>query len=91
LYATGWDLVISPVGAVVLAVKDSLGAAASLLGLGVTLPARCVRAFLRGCYRLEGPRAEKARATSTAAAIAATVVGAIGILTAVVAFVLATG
>jgi hypothetical protein len=91
LYATGWDLVIGPIGGVLVALKDGVGAAFGLLGLGVSLPARCSRAFLRGCYRLEGVGAETARATSTAAAIVATIVGAVAILAAIVALVLATG
>ena len=80
LYATGWDLVLGPIGAVVVARTCGVGRAFGLFRLGVGLPGRCTRAFLRGCHRLEGARAEKASRVATAAAIVATLVGAIGVL-----------
>ncbi len=80
LYATGWDLVLGPIGAVVVAFEQGVGAAFGLTRLGVGLPGRCTRAFLRGCHRLDGPRAEKANRVATAAAILATLGGAVAIL-----------
>src|SRR5205823_5146887 len=77
LYASGWDLVLGPIGAVVLALKEGLPAVGQLLELSVGLPGRCTRAFLRGCYRLDGAHADRARVASTAAAVVATIVGAV--------------
>jgi hypothetical protein len=90
LYASGWDLVLGPIGAVVLAFKEGLGASFKLLGLGVGLPGRCTRAFLRGCYGLQGERADQANGSATIAAVVATFVGAIAILAGAVALVLMT-
>jgi hypothetical protein len=87
LYASGWDLVLGPIGGVVLAMQSGLGAAVSLFSLGVGLPGRCTRAFLRGCYRIEGARAEEARKTSTRVAVVATLVGAVAILAAMIALI----
>src|SRR5262252_49239 len=58
LYATGWDLVQSPIGAVVIGIKRGLGAWVSMHLSGV--PTRSSRAFLRGCYRLGGKAADRA-------------------------------
>lgn len=91
LYASGWDLVLGPVGAVVLAIKEGLGATRTLLGLGVGLPGRCARGFLRGAYQLEGARAERASRSATAVAIVATLLGALAILVGAVMLVLSTG
>ncbi len=91
LYATGWDLVIGPIGAVVVAVKEGMGAALGLAGLTVGLPTRSARAFLRGCYRLSGAEADRAVATSYVAAAVATLVGAMTIVAAVISVVLYLG
>jgi hypothetical protein len=80
LYATGWDLVLGPVGAIVLAVKEGLASTIALVQLGAGLPGKCTRAFLRGCYRIEGARVEKANRSATAVAVLVTLVGAIAIL-----------
>jgi hypothetical protein len=74
LYACGWDLVMGPVGAVVVAFKEGLTAAFGVLDL-VSCPARATAAFLRGCYRLDGERAKVATASATAGAIVATILG----------------
>jgi hypothetical protein len=49
------------------------------------LPGRSARAFLRGCYRLEGRSAQPALNASYAAAAIATAVGAIAVIGAIVA------
>jgi len=85
LYAAGWDLVIGPLGAVVVAVKEGLRASLSIAGVGMGLPGRSARAFLRGCYRLEGPSAQPALRASYAAAVVATAIGAIAVIGALVA------
>ncbi len=91
LYATGWDLVLGPIGAIVLAAKEGLGSALALFQLGVGLPGRCTRAFLRGCYRLEGARVEKANGTATAVAVVVTIAGAVAVLVGAVLVVLEAG
>lgn len=84
-YAAGWDLVIGPLGVVVVAVKEGLRASASIAGLGMGLPGRSARAFLRGCYRLDGPSAQPALRASYAAAVVATAIGAVAVIGALVA------
>jgi hypothetical protein len=88
LYATGWDLVVGPLGAVIIALKEGMGAAAGLTSAAVGLPGRSARAFLRGAYGLDGAAAKKALSASTTAAILSTIVGALIILAAVVALML---
>jgi len=85
LYAAGWDLVIGPLGAVVVSLKEGLRAALSIAGVGVGLPGRSARAFLRGCYRLEGAAAVPALRASTFAAVVATLVAAVLVLGALAA------
>jgi hypothetical protein len=85
LYAAGWDLVIGPLGAVVVAAKEGLRASLSIGAVGMGLPGRSARAFLRGCYRLEGRSAQPALNASYAAAAIATAVGAIAVIGAIVA------
>ncbi len=85
LYAAGWDLVIGPLGAVVVAMKEGLRASSSIAGVGMGLPGRSARAFLRGCYRLEGASAQPALRASYAAAVIATAVGTIAVIGALVA------
>jgi hypothetical protein len=88
LYATGWDLVVGPLGALVVAAKEGLGKALSIAGVGVGLPGRSARAFLRGCYRLEGAAAEPALRASYVAAAVATGVGAVVVIAALAAALL---
>lgn len=88
LYATGWDLVLGPVGAIVLGVKEGLGSIFALFQLGVGLPGRCTRAFLRGAYRIEGGRVERANRSATAMAVTVTLLGAIAVLAGAAAVVL---
>jgi hypothetical protein len=90
LYATGWDLVVGPIGAVVIAAREGLRAALSLGRVMSGLPTRASRAFLRGCYRLEGERADAALATSFVAVIAATIIAALFCLGGVIAVMVAT-
>jgi hypothetical protein len=87
LYATGWDLVQSPIGAVVVGLKRGLGAWFAMHVSGV--PTRSSRAFLRGCYRLGGKAADSALGTSYVAAVVATLLGAFIIVAAGLAIVLA--
>jgi hypothetical protein len=90
LYATGWDIVIGPVGAIVVAFKEGIFASIKIAPAASGLPTRSARAFLRGCYRLEGKRAAGALATSNVAAVLATLIGAIVILASAVAIAVVT-
>jgi hypothetical protein len=85
LYAAGWDLVIGPLGAIVVAAKEGFRASFSIAGIGMGLPGRSARAFLRGCYRLDGASAQPALRASYAAAVIATAIGAIAVIGALVA------
>ena len=76
LYATGWDVVIGPLGACVLAFKEGLVAAAVVAQCGAGLPTRSATAFLRGVYRLDAPRIKVALTSSYVAAAVATLVAA---------------
>lgn len=82
LYAAGWDLVVGPLGAVVVAWKQGGAAALSLVSVGVGLPGRSARAFLRGCYGLTDASAGPALRASVVAAIVATGVGTVAVLAA---------
>ena len=77
LNAAGWDLVLGPIGAVVMAVREGPRAALRIASISVGLPGRSARAFLRGCYHLEGKAAEPALRASLLAAVGATLVGAV--------------
>jgi hypothetical protein len=88
LYACGWDLVMGPLGVVVIAFKEGAAAAVGVLDL-VTVPARATRAFLRGCYRLEGERANKALATATTGVFIATFLGVVAVIAALLALAFA--
>jgi hypothetical protein len=88
LYAAGWDLVIGPLGAVVVALKEGIVAAIGIMSLAQGLPTRCTRAFLRGSYRLEGDAAKTAIGASYVGAALATALGAFAILGALVLLVL---
>jgi len=88
LYATGWDLVVGPLGALVVAAKEGVGRALSLGVVIMDLPGRSTRAFLRGCYRLDGTAAEPALRASYVAAAVATGIGAVVVITALAAALL---
>jgi hypothetical protein len=85
LYAAGWDLVVGPLGAVIVALKEGVGAALSIASVAVGLPGRSARAFLRGYYRLEGASAKPALRVSFVAAALATAVGAVAVIAALLA------
>lgn len=85
LYAAGWDLVIGPVGTVMIALNEGLFSAFQVTNLASGLPTRSARAFLRGAYGLHGSSADKAVRTSYVAAIGATGFAAIAVVVAVVA------
>lgn len=85
LYACGWDLVIGPLGAVVLAFKEGPAAALAVASFGSGMPTRATRSFLRGTYQLVGEPAQRALGTSYLGAVLATAAGVVAILGALVA------
>jgi len=89
LYACGWDLVTSPLGAIVVAFKEGVRAAAALSSVLSGLPTRSTNAFLRGCYRLDREKAKNALGTSYVGAAIITVAFALIFLAAGLALVLA--
>lgn len=82
LYACGWDLVLGPFGFVVVAIKEGFGAAFGIAKLGMGLPGRSARAYLRS-HQLEGDAANPALRASYIAAAVATIVCALFLLVAV--------
>ena len=89
LYACGWDLVMGPLGAVVVAFKEGGRAALELTSSLSGMPTRATRAFLRGCYRLDGERAQRALGTSYVGAAVATVLFSFLVLAALAAWAIA--
>jgi hypothetical protein len=85
LYACGWDLVMGPIGFVVVARREGLRPALELGSALSGLPTRATIAFLRGCYRLDGEPARRALGTSYVGATVATLVFALAVLTAIAA------
>jgi hypothetical protein len=84
LYACGWDLVIGPIGAVIVGLKEGAGAVLSIAGAGLGLPGRSARAFLRGCYHLDGKSAARALRASYVAAAISTTIGALAVIAGIV-------
>lgn len=84
LYAAGWDLMIGPVGAVLLAL--SVGPRAMLRGLATVsgLPTRATLAFLKGAYHLDGEPARRALVVSYWGAGLATLLAAAAVVGALV-------
>jgi hypothetical protein len=76
LYATGWDLVVGPLGVLVLAVTEGPRTVLAVLGRAAGLPTRATRAFLKNAYRLEGAMATRALRVSFWGAGLATVFAA---------------
>jgi len=88
LYACGWDLVLGPLGGLVVALKEGIRAGFGVLDtLSVHGPA--TQAFLRGCYHLDGERANKARSAAAVGVSVVTVLAAAAFIAAIVALVLA--
>jgi len=79
-YAAGWDLLIGPLGAIVLAVKEGARAGVQVFKVAVGLPSRSGRAFLKKTYRLEGTEAQRVLLSSYVVAVGATIVGTIALL-----------
>jgi hypothetical protein len=61
LYACGWDLMVSPIGAVVVLFNDGMLSMLALAKLGMTVPGVAANALLRGIYALDAAAADRAR------------------------------
>jgi len=85
LYASGWDLVIGPLGAIVVTFKQGVGAAISIAAMTSGLPSRSALSFLRGCYGLHGDAARPALRASYVAAGASALVAALAVVAAFIA------
>lgn len=83
LYATGWDLVVGPLGLVVLAVSEGPRAALRIGSSVGRLPSRATRAFLRSAYKLDEAETARALRVSYAGAALATLVSAALVVAAV--------
>jgi hypothetical protein len=84
LYAVGWDLVLSPAGALLALGKDGFRAFPKLVASRRDVPARSSSAFLLGTYRIAGSAQKAPLFIATLGAVIATIVGA-GIIFALVA------
>lgn len=90
LYACGWDLVIGPVGAIVVLLTEGPARAFALLGDSARVPGRATRAYLAGAYRLDEPRTKRALAFSYVGTVVVCVAGAFLLFAALVALAVAT-
>jgi hypothetical protein len=73
LYATGWDVVLGPIGAVLVGIQDGYKGLAELSRIAGSLPGVSARAFLKGAYGLQGEQAKPAlRYSFVASALAIT-------------------
>jgi hypothetical protein len=89
LYACGWDLVIGPLGAIVVALKEGVGSMFALASLAADVPSKATKAFLRGCYRVEGERAKSANAIAFTSTVLITGMCVVLVAVALIALVLA--
>ena len=58
LYASGWDVVLGPIGAVIVTAQDGLKGLLELTRIAGSLPGVSARAFLKGAYGLQGEQAK---------------------------------
>jgi hypothetical protein len=69
-------------------VKEGVRSTLEILNLGSGLPTRATKAFLRGCYRLEGDAAKRALGTSYVGAAIATLLAALVVFAGIAAVIL---
>jgi hypothetical protein len=77
LYACGWDLMVGPLGALVMLFERGWRSLGELLGESMTVPGRASLALLQGVYRLSPRDAARARGAGTVAAAAIALVSGI--------------
>ena len=88
LYASGWDVVLGPIGAVVVTIQDGFKGLLELTRIAGSLPGVSARAFLRGSYALDGERAKSALRWSFIASALAISVAVLATVAALVALLL---
>lgn len=81
LYSCGWDLVTLPLGLLVVLFSEGPRAAWKTAPLGINVPGKAARAFLRGVYRLDDARTRAAARYGAAWPAAAVVLGSVAVLT----------
>lgn len=86
LYSCGWDLVTLPLGWLVVLLSSGPRAAWRTIPLGMSVPAKAARAYLRGVYRLDEAQARQAARHAVTLPAAAVVLGSIAGLTVAVLF-----
>ena len=77
LYAAGWDVMLGPVGLVVITLSAGPRALVGLLRAGSDVPRRATMAFLRGAYAIGGEPAKIALKRSYVGAGVATLIAAL--------------
>jgi hypothetical protein len=82
LYACGWDLMASPLGALHTLVSRGVRAALGSFGdgLGMSVPRRATTALLQGVYGLRGDAVQRARRVGSMAAMLLVVSSAVLVL-----------
>lgn len=82
LYACGWDLMASPLGAAHTLVTRGLRAALSGFGdgIGMSVPSRSTTALLQGVYGLRGEAVQRARRVGSLAAMVLVITSAVLVL-----------
>jgi hypothetical protein len=85
LYACGWDILLGPIGLLVLLFKQGPKGTSALFSGAAGLPTRATEAFLQGHYRLHGENVRTAVRTSYVGAFLATTALVILIAAAVIA------
>jgi hypothetical protein len=88
LYACGWDVLLGPLGFLVLLMKQGPKAAGSLFSTAAGLPTRATESFLGGHYRLRGEEMRVAVRTSYIGAALATGILAVLLLSTIAAVLL---
>lgn len=81
LYEAGWDVVLGPIGFVVLLLTRGRRAVRALFRESMGLPTRAARAFLRGALRVEGAAASSPIRASLVAAVISTLLVAFALVT----------
>lgn len=80
LYSCGWDLVTLPLGLLVVLFSEGPRAVWRTAPLGMNVPAKAARAYLRGVYRLDDAQARAAARHGAALPAAAVVLGSVAVL-----------
>jgi hypothetical protein len=89
LYASGWDVVLGPIGVFVVGIQDGWKGLLELARIARGLPGISARAFLKGAYGLQGEQAKSSLRWSFVASTAAISFAVLLTVVALVALLLA--